>query len=141
VREWSAAAFLGYISTWSAARRAREAGKGALLTAFFQDLLALWGDPQPPRITAGRSPCAWEASNEARPTFFPGLVHSERLTVVERHTVPHVVPDWPGFVNMPPVRATAMMIGFVEQTCIQALWCRSASVCWISGYPAMTLWD
>jgi hypothetical protein len=47
VREWSAAAFLGYISTWSAARRAREAGKGALLTAFFQDLLALWGDPQP----------------------------------------------------------------------------------------------
>jgi hypothetical protein len=45
----------------------------------------------------------------------PNLVHSEKLTVAERHTVPHVAPDWPGFADMPPVLATAMMIGFVEQ--------------------------
>jgi len=50
-----------------------------------------------------------------------GLIHSESLTVAERHTVPHVATDWPGFTDMPPVLATAMMIGFVEQTCIQAL--------------------
>lgn len=49
VRQWSAPAFLGYISTWSAVRRAREAGREALLTAFAQDLLDLWGDPETPR--------------------------------------------------------------------------------------------
>jgi SAM-dependent methyltransferase len=50
VREWPATAFLGYISTWSAVRRAREAGKEALLTAFSRDFLALWGAPQALRI-------------------------------------------------------------------------------------------
>ncbi|WP_068083236.1 class I SAM-dependent methyltransferase [Novosphingobium rosa] len=49
VREWSAEALLGYISTWSAVRNAREAGKEAILESFSQDLLALWGDPAAPR--------------------------------------------------------------------------------------------
>lgn len=49
-----------------------------------------------------------------------GLSHSETMTVAACHTVPKVA-DWPGFADMPPVLATAMMIGFVEQTCIQAL--------------------
>jgi len=44
VREWSLADFLGYVSTWSAVRRAREAGKEALLVAFAQDLRELWGE-------------------------------------------------------------------------------------------------
>jgi len=49
VRQWPALAFLGYISAWSAVRRAREAGQEALLTTFSHDLLALWGDTTMPR--------------------------------------------------------------------------------------------
>lgn len=44
-RAWSVEALLGYISTWSAVRRAREAGKDAVLAAFARDMRALWGDP------------------------------------------------------------------------------------------------
>lgn len=51
----------------------------------------------------------------------PGLIHQEQFTVGERHTVPQVDPQWPGFRDMPPLLATACMIGFMEQTCIQAL--------------------
>ncbi|MEV0108159.1 hypothetical protein AB0H42_17735 [Nocardia sp. NPDC050799] len=43
-----------------------------------------------------------------------GLTHRETLIVTARHTVPHVETDRPGFTDMPPVFATAMMIGFVE---------------------------
>ena len=50
-----------------------------------------------------------------------GLRHSERLTVAPNHTVPQVDPSWPGFEDMPPVLATAMMVAFVEHTCILAL--------------------
>jgi len=50
-----------------------------------------------------------------------GLLHSEQMTVEPHHTVPQVDPEWPGFRDMPPVLATAMMIAFVEQTCIMAL--------------------
>ena len=56
-----------------------------------------------------------------------GLRHSERMTVMPHHTVPEVDASWPGFRDMPPVFATAMMIGFVEQTCIEALRPRLAS--------------
>jgi len=50
-----------------------------------------------------------------------GLRHRETMTVEARHTVPAIESQWPGFVDMPPVFATAMMIGFVEQTCVQSL--------------------
>ena len=50
-----------------------------------------------------------------------GLIHTDTLLVTDRHTVPQVDSSWPGFTDMPPVLATAMMIGFVEQTCIEAL--------------------
>lgn len=50
-----------------------------------------------------------------------GLTHRETMTVAARHTVPEVAPDWPGFGDMPPVLATAMMVGFMENTCVQAL--------------------
>lgn len=49
------------------------------------------------------------------------LRHSETMRVGSRHTVPRVSPDWPGFADMPPVLATAVMVGFMEQTCIMAL--------------------
>lgn len=50
-----------------------------------------------------------------------GLVHQAQFTVEPRHTVPQVEPHWPGFQDKPPLLATAYMIGFMEQTCIQAL--------------------
>jgi fluoroacetyl-CoA thioesterase len=50
-----------------------------------------------------------------------GLRHSETMVVEPRHTVPEVEQAWQGFVDMPPVFATAMMVGFMEQTCIEAL--------------------
>lgn len=56
----------------------------------------------------------------ATPQSAVGLRHSESMVVAERHTVPQVA-DWPGFVDMPPVLATAMMVGFMEQTCVMAL--------------------
>lgn len=54
-------------------------------------------------------------------TLQTGLTHSEGFCVQPRHTVSAVDPDWPGFSDMPDVLATAYMIGFMEQTCIQAL--------------------
>ncbi|MGE9762859.1 thioesterase family protein [Pseudomonas sp. PDM20] len=55
------------------------------------------------------------------PVLAVGLTHNETLIVEQRHTVPQVATDWPGFADMPPVFATAMMIGFIEQTCIEGL--------------------
>lgn len=43
------AEFLGYLSTWSAARRAREAGCEHILTGFAGELAVLWADPAVPR--------------------------------------------------------------------------------------------
>lgn len=53
-------------------------------------------------------------------TLKVGLQHSASMTVARQHTVPQVA-DWPGFADMPPVFATAMMVGFMEQTCIELL--------------------
>lgn len=47
--DWSLPQFLGYLTTWSAVRSAREAGHEALLAAFAQDLSAAWGDPDTKR--------------------------------------------------------------------------------------------
>jgi SAM-dependent methyltransferase len=44
--EWTLPEFLGYISTWSAVRSAREAGREDLLNAFADDVAAAWGDPR-----------------------------------------------------------------------------------------------
>ncbi len=59
-------------------------------------------------------------ASDTRPALRAGLRHSERLVVTPAHTVPRVA-DWPGFSDMPAVLATAMMIGVMEQTCIEAL--------------------
>ena len=47
------------------------------------------------------------------PALF-GLRHSETMHIQPSHTVPQVDPDWPGFADMAPVLATAMLTGFVE---------------------------
>jgi fluoroacetyl-CoA thioesterase len=57
----------------------------------------------------------------AEPMVPLGLHYSHSMTVLPRHTVPEMADSLPGFVDMPPVFATAMMIGFIEQTCIAAL--------------------
>lgn len=59
---WTLPAFLGYVSTWSATRAAREAGQAALLTAFAEDIGALWGD-----------------GTQARPLSFPINMRVARL--------------------------------------------------------------
>jgi fluoroacetyl-CoA thioesterase len=56
-----------------------------------------------------------------QPPLAPGLQHSESIIVGPSHLVPQLDQSWPGLRDMPPVFATAMMIGFMEQTCIQAL--------------------
>lgn len=60
-------------------------------------------------------------STRQAPILAVGLRHSERLNVEARHTVPEIDVTWPGFKDMPPVFATAMMVAFIEQTCITAL--------------------
>jgi SAM-dependent methyltransferase len=44
--DWNLDQLLGYLSTWSAVRRAREAGKQAMLADFDQALRSLWGAPE-----------------------------------------------------------------------------------------------
>ncbi|MBE1236560.1 methyltransferase domain-containing protein [Phaeovibrio sulfidiphilus] len=52
-RLWVLDEFLGYLSTWSAVRNARNAGCGTILARFSADLSALWGDPET------RRPVCW----------------------------------------------------------------------------------
>ncbi len=44
-KAWNLDDLLGYVSTWSAVRRAREAAREDVLRGFAADLAALWGDP------------------------------------------------------------------------------------------------
>lgn len=62
----------------------------------------------------------WASVIWAAAAWWAGQRHSARLVVAPSQTVPQVA-DWPGFSDMPPVFATGMSGGFVEQICIQAL--------------------
>lgn len=50
-----------------------------------------------------------------------GLTHSATLVVTPQLTVPAVSPALTEFADMPPVFATAFMVGFIESTCIALL--------------------
>jgi fluoroacetyl-CoA thioesterase len=50
-----------------------------------------------------------------------GLTHSLSLTVDERFLVTAFSREFPGFAHLPPVFATAFMVGFMEWACIEAL--------------------
>lgn len=50
-----------------------------------------------------------------------GLRHENSILVDEALTVPSVSRAFAGFADMPPVFATAFLVGFVEWTCIEAL--------------------
>ena len=51
----------------------------------------------------------------------PGLRHQQAILVDQRLTVPAVAEAFTGFADMPPVFATAFLVGFVEWTCIELL--------------------
>jgi fluoroacetyl-CoA thioesterase len=51
----------------------------------------------------------------------PGLSHSLSLHVNDRLLVTAFTPDFSGFAELPPVFATAFMVGFMEWACIEAL--------------------
>jgi fluoroacetyl-CoA thioesterase len=51
----------------------------------------------------------------------PGLRHTQSIIVREALTVPAVSAAFAGFADMPPVFATAYLVGFVEWTCIELL--------------------
>ncbi len=51
----------------------------------------------------------------------PGIAHEFRLRIPESKTVPHVYPESELFRAMPPVFATAFMVGLVEWACMEAI--------------------
>lgn len=51
--EWKLDELLGYVSTWSAVRSAKEAGREGLLNRFSADIAELWGEP------TTRRPVSW----------------------------------------------------------------------------------
>tara|TARA_R100000935_G_scaffold25925_1_gene45866 strand:+ start:3382 stop:3804 length:423 start_codon:yes stop_codon:yes gene_type:complete len=51
----------------------------------------------------------------------PGLTHTGSLEVLPTMTVPNVCEELTAFADMPPVFATAMMVGFIEATCIECI--------------------
>jgi fluoroacetyl-CoA thioesterase len=51
----------------------------------------------------------------------PGLAFTFRYRVPEEKTVPHVYPESPKFREMPPVFATAYMVGLLEWACMEAI--------------------
>ncbi len=50
-----------------------------------------------------------------------GLRFSQSLTVTRELTVPEISPVYTGLSDMPPVFATAYLLGFVEWTCLEAV--------------------
>ncbi len=55
------------------------------------------------------------------PDLKPGLRRVQSIAIDKSLTVPAVSPAFTGFADMPPVFATAFMVGFIEWTCIEAL--------------------
>jgi SAM-dependent methyltransferase len=49
-RDWDFAAFLGYLSTWSAIRRVEQAGHMDMVDRFVAEFEAVWGDPDMRRL-------------------------------------------------------------------------------------------
>jgi len=56
-----------------------------------------------------------------KPTLQPGMEFTHRYRVPEDKTVPHVYKESDLFQAMPPVFATAFMVGLMEWACMEAL--------------------
>jgi fluoroacetyl-CoA thioesterase len=55
------------------------------------------------------------------PNLNPGVTHMQTLPVDASLTVPSVSDAFTGFADMPPVFATAYMVGLMEWACVEAL--------------------
>jgi fluoroacetyl-CoA thioesterase len=54
-------------------------------------------------------------------TVIPGITHTLSLKVDDRLLVTAFAPQFSAFAHLPPVFATAFMVGFMEWACIEAL--------------------
>ena len=54
-------------------------------------------------------------------TLAPGIAHTLSLQVNDRLVVTAFAPHFSGFADLPPVFATAFLVGFMEWACIEAL--------------------
>lgn len=54
-------------------------------------------------------------------TLKPGISLRHDLAISDGHVVPAVFPEADSFQVMPPVFATAFMVGFIEWACIEAI--------------------
>ena len=54
-------------------------------------------------------------------TLVPGITHTLALEVNDNLLVTAFTPHFSGFADLPPVFATAFMVGFMEWACIEAL--------------------
>ena len=54
-------------------------------------------------------------------TIVPGITHTLSLQVNDRLLVTAFAPQFSAFADLPPVFATAFMVGFMEWACIEAL--------------------
>jgi fluoroacetyl-CoA thioesterase len=56
-----------------------------------------------------------------KPSLTPGLTFEFSYRVTEQKTVPHVYPESALFQAMPPVFATAYLVGLFEWACMEAM--------------------
>lgn len=56
-----------------------------------------------------------------KPTLCEGLIHEFSHVVSDDKTVPHVYPESELFRAMPPVFATAYLVGLMEWACMEAM--------------------
>lgn len=120
-RIWELGGFLGYLSTWSAVRRVNEAGRDDILKCFVQDISALCAIPRVSCRSPGRSTCDWADYEPARHAA-AALCRPAPCGAPRRRTapfVPQIDDSWRGCRDMPPVLATAIMIAFIEETCLR----------------------
>src|SRR5690242_21952127 len=54
-------------------------------------------------------------------SLVPGVSHSLSLHINDKLLVAAFTPHFSGFADLPPVFATAFMVGFMEWACIEAL--------------------
>jgi fluoroacetyl-CoA thioesterase len=119
--EWSLDQLVGYLTTWSGLKAAERAGQN-LLPAVAERSPRLWGDPARAQHRAlALVPAARPRGHAGMSTLVPGLRHT--LTITRRRHADRAggVSRRPSFGAMPPVFATAFMIGLMELACVEAL--------------------
>ena len=120
--QWLLSEFLGYLLTWSAVRCARDAGREDVLLNFADDISAAWVMATFAAPLRGLSICGLENYDDPRKhhgssQVFTTVSSSRGAAAYRARSRLY----WPGFQDMPPVLATAMMSLLLRQTCIMGL--------------------